>query len=89
MITETGVISENGVVKGQIQLVTSGEQKRVQLYTPCGYFVCEAPYTGDEERGYEQGQTLYIGYHAGWVNADSCFSRSINKAISEKQPLEI
>ena len=89
MITETGVISENGVAKGQIQLITSDEERRVQLYTPDGYFVCEAPFTGDDERGYEQGQTLYIGYHAGWVNADASFSRAIHKAISEKQPLEM
>ena len=90
MITETGVIQENGQPIGQLQLVTNGEEERcVQLYTADGTYLCECPFVGTDERGYEMGMALYRGYHFGWINADMAFSRAIHKAISEKQPLEM
>ena len=89
MVDNTGVIREGDEVKGQIQLITVGENRRVQLYTRNGYFLCEAPFTGDDDRGYEQGQTLYMGYIAGWKNANMMISQSVDTALREKKLLEL
>ncbi len=89
MITDTGVIQENGVVKGQLQLITNDEDRRVQMYSASGTYLCECPFTGSDDRGYEIGMALYRGYTAAWKNADLSFSRAIHEAISRKHALEI
>lgn len=89
MIDQTGAITENGVVKGQIQLITNGESRRVQLYSADGFFLCECPFTGDDDRGFEQGQSLYIGYTRGWANASAAYTKSVHQALSQKQPMEV
>lgn len=89
VITDTGVIQENSEVKGQLQLITNGEERRVQMYSASGTYLCECPFSGDDERGYEIGMALYRGYTAAWQNADLSFSRAIHEAISRKHALEI
>lgn len=89
MIDQNGTISENGVIKAQLQLVTDNDARRVQLYSPAGYFLCECPFDGDDDKGFEMGQALYLGYHAGWVNADVAFSHAVHEAINKTFPLEV
>lgn len=89
MIDQNGTISESGVIKAQLQLVTANDARRVQLYSPTGYFLCEAPFDGDDDKGFEMGMALYYGYKAGWVNADAEFSRAIHKAINNHFPMEV
>ena len=89
MVTDTGVIQENGEAKGQLQLIMNGDDNRVLLYSPGGYFLCECPFSGDQEKGYEMGMALYYGYKAGWVNAVAEFSRAIHKAINNHFPMEV
>ena len=89
MIDQNGTISESGVVKAQLQLVTANDARRVQLYSPGGYFLCEAPFDGDDDRGFEMGQALYLGYHAGWVNADLEFSKAVHSAINRHFDMEV
>lgn len=86
----TGTIQENGAVMAQLQIVASGDDsRRVQLYSQDGHFLCEAPFTGDDEAGYAHGYAMFLGYRAGWANADLCFSRAVHKAISQRHPLEV
>ena len=89
MVDSQGTVTENGVVKAQIQLVTGENGSRVQLYNPSGYYLCECPFSGDQDKGYEMGMALYYGYKAGWVNADAEFSRAIHKAINNHFPTEV
>lgn len=89
MVNSSGTISENGTIRAQIQLVTSENGNRVQLYSASGYFLCECPFDGNTDKGYEMGMALYYGYKAGWVNADSEFSRAIHNAINNHLPLEV
>ena len=89
LITETGAIQENGRNVGQLQIIQGEEGRRVQLYNISGVYLCECPFDGDDDRGLEIGMAMYRGYHAGWVNADYSFSKSIHAAITARQPLEI
>ena len=89
MIDQNGTISENGVVRAQLQLVTSDTSRRVQLYNTDGVYLCECPFEGDDDKGFELGRALYIAYHAGWVNADLAFSRAIHEAISKRHAMEV
>ena len=89
MVDSQGTVTENGAVKAQIQLVTGESGNRVQLYSSSGYFLCECPFSGDQDKGYEMGMALYYGYKAGWVNADAEFSRAIHKAINNHFPMEV
>lgn len=89
MVDSSGTVTENGAVKAQIQLVTGENGSRVQLYNTSGYYLCECPFSGDQDKGYEMGMALYYGYKAGWVNADAEFSRAIHKAINNHFPMEV
>ena len=89
MVDSSGTVSEGGIVKAQIQLVTNENDNRVLLYSSNGYFLCECPFDGNPDKGYEMGMALYYGYKAGWVNADAEFSRAIHKAINNHFPMEV
>jgi hypothetical protein len=89
LVDNSGIVSENGITRAQIQLVTNENDNRVLLYSPNGYFLCECPFDGNTDKGYEMGMALYYGYKAGWVNADSEFSRAIHNAINNHSPLEV
>ena len=85
MTNDTGVISFGGKQVAQIQIVENEEDgKRAQLYGINGIFLCEAPFKGDNDEGYDVGQALYYGYMAGQNNATISISRNITKALYEK-----
>ena len=90
MIDQTGTISIDGKVKGQIQIITDKSgAKRVQLYNTKGVFLCESPFTGNDERGFEQGQSMYIGYMAAWENAKAHFTKAALSAMNMEAITEI
>lgn len=90
MITDTGTISENGVVKAQLQIVDGeDETRKVQLYGKGGVILCEIPFYGDNDKGYEIGQALYIGYTSGWTNAKYHYSLATMKAMDTPSRMEI
>lgn|GEM_PF-4887492 len=89
MIKDTGTIEENGKVIGQVQIVESGDVKRVQLYTSNGVYVCDCPYEGDNDTGYLIGMGMYRAYQAAWKNAKTFFQSKVNEALSKKGMLEL
>lgn len=89
MISETGTITENGVVMGQLQIVDNESAKRVQLYSANGYFLCETPFDGNNDKGLEMGMAMYNGYKKGWENADMSITQAIAKSMRVKHALGI
>lgn len=89
MIDQNGTVKEGGETKAQVQLITNDEGRRAQLYGTNGIFLCECPFEGDDDKGFEIGMALYYGYKAAWVNADISFTKAINRAILQKHPLEV
>lgn len=90
MITDSGVINIGGKTIGQIQLTTDEKgNRKSQLYNSRGIFLCDTPFTGDDDVGYEHGLSLFNGYVAGWNNAEFTISKSVSKALNTKSDLEI
>lgn len=91
MIENTGTITVNGRVMGQVQIVTTGEsgERRVQLYNASGIFLCDCPFTGDDDAGFTVGQALYNGYLAGQLKTTMAISARVNRAIYEKSEIMI
>ena len=85
MISDTGVISSGGKTMGQLNIIKNDkEEKRVQLYTPDGVFLCDCAFDGDDDIGFMVGQALFNGYLAGQNNATIAISANVNKAIYTK-----
>lgn len=81
MEDNAGTISVNGSVKAQVQLTTmENGQKKAQLYSANGVYLCEAEYTGDSKTGFEIGEALCKGYMAGCANTQFSIARRVSSA---------
>lgn len=90
MINDTGVISLGDQAVAQVQIVENGnKEKRAQLYNATGVFLCEMPFEGGNETGYEIGKAMYVGYMSGQNNTTVSISRRITKALYEKDDTSI
>ena len=53
MIDETGVISSGGKTMGQLNIIKKDNgEKRVQLYTPDGIYLCDCGFDGNDDLGF-------------------------------------
>lgn len=90
MISATGTITEAGRTVGQIQLVTDEDGGRIaQLYNAKGIYLCDCPFDGDDDKGYEIGMGIYRGYVAGWMNCEVSIGKAVTQALYGKKDMEI
>ncbi len=89
MISETGTISENGSVTGQVQIMENENGKRVQLYNADGVFLSDCPFEGDNDVGYLIGYGMYRAYQSAWKNAKVHYHNKISESMAAKGYLEI
>lgn len=90
MIDNTGAVTAQGRAVGQVQIITNADgERRVQLYNASGIFLCDCPFTGDDDAGFTVGQALYNGYLAGQLKTTMAISARVNRAIYEKSEIMI
>ena len=90
MIDNTGTVTAQGRPVGQVQIITNADgERRVQLYNASGVFLCDCPFTGDDDTGFAIGQALYNGYLAGQLKTTMAISARVNRAIYEKSEIMI
>lgn len=89
MIMDNGAIVEAGKQVGQVQIVSDDNGKRVQLYNGKGIWLCDCPFEGEDDIGFQIGMGMYRGYVAAWMNCEIGISKAVNQALYGKKDLEI
>lgn len=85
VIYETGTITQDGKVIGQLQIIESTDgQKRVQMYNTEGVFLCECGFEGETDYGFAIGLGMQIAYQAAWRNANAFYTETVNEALRRR-----
>lgn len=89
MILDNGTIVEANKTVGQVMIVSDDNGKRVQLYNEKGVYLCDCPFDGEDDIGFQIGMGIYRGYMAGWSNCEVSIGKEVTQALYGRKKMEI